>query len=154
MIKYREPPLTPEKTYRLITFLHHTLKEIPITANAGGFPLGSVIEDLSLTLSLKPNTQSYSIWIITIQFMLSCLKSTPQNHITTPVILSVIKEVLLEMIRLPEKDMSPIEQKCFSVGKELLDLFFIRKEDGLVQSVGYGIISYYDVIYSVSYIEK
>ncbi|KAG1151478.1 hypothetical protein G6F37_000970 [Rhizopus arrhizus] len=148
MIKYREPPLTLEKTYRLITFLHHILKEIPITANAGGFPLGSVIEDLSLTLSLKPNTQSYSIWIITIQFMLSCLKSTPQNHITTPVILSVIKEVLLEMIRLPEKDMSPIEQKCFSVGKELLDLFFIRKEDGLVQGIGYGTISYYDVIYS------
>ncbi|KAI9481474.1 MAG: hypothetical protein EXX96DRAFT_566905 [Benjaminiella poitrasii] len=151
LLKYREPPLTLEKTSRLITFLHHVLKAIPIIpTNKIGFPLGSLIEDLSLTLS----TQQPHIWIITIQFMLSCLRSAPQQYIyqsglTTPVILSVIKHVLLELTRLPSTDMTPMQEKSFSVGKELLDLFLIRDntEDNKMTN-GIGTISYYDVIHS------
>ncbi|KAI7901563.1 uncharacterized protein BX663DRAFT_513291 [Cokeromyces recurvatus] len=151
LLKYREPPLTLEKNSRLITFLHHVLKIIPIIpTNKTSFPLGSLIEDLTLTLS----TQQPHIWIITIQFMLSCLRSAPQQTIyqsgvTTPVILSIIKHILLELTRLPYMDMTPMQEKCFSVGKELLDLFLIRdnnKDNKLM--IGIGTISYYDVIYS------
>ncbi|CEP17288.1 hypothetical protein [Parasitella parasitica] len=158
MLKYREPPITFEKTSRLITFLHHVLKAIPIIPTATvktGFPLGSLVEDMALTLS----TQQPAIWIITIQFMLSCLRSAPQQHIyhsgvTTPIILSVIKHILLELTRLPYNDMSNIQEKCFLVGKELLDLFLIRDNaanDELKipkKFTGIGTISYYDVVYS------
>lgn len=160
MLKYREPPLTFEKTSRLIAFLHHVLKVIPIipTATAKtGFPLGSLVEDMTLTLS----TQQPAIWIITIQFMLSCLRSAPQQYIyhagvTTPVILSVIKHILLEITRLPYNGMSSIQEKCFTVGKELLDLFLIRDNAATEELkickkfIGIGTISYYDVVYSVS----
>lgn len=180
-MKLREPPLTLEKTYRVITFLHYVLKEIPITttnSSNSGFPLGPVIKDLSLALSLRSNTPHvYSIWIIIIQFMLSCLKSVPQQTlfhagVTTPVILGVIKQVLLGMTSLPEKNMNLIQQKCFSVGRELLNLFLIRdpsvvKEsddmdmDSSIQNFtatsgnnnnnnSMSAISFYDVIYSVS----
>lgn len=162
MLKYREPPLTFEKTSRLIAFLHHVLRVIPIipTATAKtGFPLGSLVEDMTLTLS----TQQPAIWIITIQFILSCLRSAPQQYIyhagvTTPVILSVIKHILLGITRLPYNDMSDIQKKCFTVGKELLDLFLIRDiavAEELKTSkkfIGIGTISYYDVVYSVSYL--
>ncbi|GAN05157.1 hypothetical protein MAM1_0083c04626 [Mucor ambiguus] len=158
MLKYREPPITFEKTSRLVTFLHHVLKAIPIiptTTAKTGFPLGSLVEDMTLTLS----TQQPAIWIITIQFMLSCLRSAPQQYIyhsgvTTPVILSVIKHVLLEVTRLPHNDMSPIQEKCFAVGKELLDLFLIRDNAATEELkiskkfIGIGTISYYDVVYS------
>ncbi|CEI94172.1 hypothetical protein RMCBS344292_08393 [Rhizopus microsporus] len=178
IMKLREPPLTLEKTYRVITFLHYVLKEIPITttnSSNSGFPLGPVIKDLSLALSLRSNTPHvYSIWIIIIQFMLSCLKSVPQQTlfhagVTTPVILGVIKQVLLGMTSLPEKNMNLIQQKCFSVGRELLNLFLIRdpsvvKEsddmdmDSSIQNFtatssnnnnnSMSAISFYDVIYS------
>jgi hypothetical protein len=157
LIKYREPPLTLEKSSRLITFLHHFLKAIPIIPSTGTqkitFPLGTLVEDMTLTLS----TQQPAIWIISIQFLLSCLRSAPQQHIyqagvTTPVILSVIKHVLLELTRLPSTNMTPIQEKCFSVGKELMDLFLIR--DHTIEDTqkfnSIGTISYYDVIHSVS----
>ncbi|KAI8352505.1 mediator complex subunit 23-domain-containing protein [Blakeslea trispora] len=159
MLKYREPPLTLEKTSRLLTFIHHVLKLVPVTPSLNTpqkpFPLGLLLEDLALTLStLQP-----AIWIITIQFMLSCLKSTSQHYavITTPVVLSIIKHVLLELTRLPSTDMNPMQEKCFLVGKELLDLFLIRNYQnehdfvtiGSAQSKSIGTaISYYDVVYS------
>ncbi|OBZ83488.1 Mediator of RNA polymerase II transcription subunit 23 [Choanephora cucurbitarum] len=162
MLKYREPPLTLEKASRLITFLHHVLKLVPVTPALNTpqkpFPLGLLLEDITLTLStLQP-----AIWIITIQFMLSCLRSTPQLHtaITTPVVLSIIKHVLLELTRLPSTNMNYMQEKSFLVGKELLDLFLIRNGHnehdvnitvvaGSSQSKSTGIaISYYDVVYS------
>jgi hypothetical protein len=162
LIKYREPPLTLEKSSRLITFLHHFLKVIPIiptttTIHKISFPLGTLVEDMILTLS----TQQPAIWIISIQFLLSCLRSASQQYIyqagvTTPVILSVIKHVLLEFTKLPSTSMTLIQEKCFSVGKELLDLFLIRDhttvEDTSTQQKfnAIGTISYYDVIHSVS----
>lgn len=160
LIKYREPPLTLEKASRLITFLHHFLKVIPIIpvtqTHKITFPLGKLVEDMTLTLS----TQQPAIWIISIQFLLSCLRSAPQQYIyqagvTTPVILSVIKHVLLELTRLPFTAMTSMQEKCFSVGKELLDLFLIREhtsEETAPQQKfsAIGTISYYDVIHSVS----
>lgn len=153
MLKYREPPLTLEKTTRLITFLHHVLKVIPITpsANKTGFPLGSLLEDMTLTLS----TQQPHIWIISIQFLLSCLKSASQQHIyhagvTTPVILSVIKHVLLELTRLPFKNMTSDQETCFALGKDLLDLFLVRDDNQHnTQKLNASHLSFYDVIHSV-----
>lgn len=169
MLKYREPPLTLEKTSRLITFLHYLLKVIPINNNnkntAMLFPLGIFIEDITPTLSTTPQQQSS--WIIIIQFMLSCFRSCPQQYIynsgvTTPILLIIVKQVLLELAKLPPtKDMKPIQEKCFLVGKELLDLLLIRDTaltDEILENsntltpnfVGLGTLSYYDVIYSVS----
>jgi hypothetical protein len=52
--------------------------------------------------------------------------------------------------------MSDIQEKCFTVGKELLDLFLIRDNAATEELkiskkfIGIGTISYYDVVYSVS----
>jgi hypothetical protein len=147
--------------------MHHILKVIPITTSSTSkgttFPLGCFMEDITPTLSLIPTQQSS--WIIIIQFMLSCFRSSPQQYIynagvTTPILLSIIKQILLEMARLPSKDMNPLQEKCFLVGKELLDLLLIRDnaltEEILESSntltpnfIGLGTLSYYDVIYSV-----
>jgi hypothetical protein len=173
MLKYREPPINLAKTLRLLTFLHHLLRVLPISSKGSlshqhSFPLGALIEDLALTLSLETtphNPSAHSIWIVTIQFMMSCLRSEAQQHIynagvTTPVILGVIKHVLLEMTRLPPKEMDSLQEKCFIVGRELLDLFLIRDTatynrniEGNMPSTktaGLGTISYFDVIYSAS----
>jgi hypothetical protein len=168
MLKYREPPLTFEKTSRLITFLHHLLKVMPINSKntATIFPLGTFIEDITPTLS----TQQQSSWIIIIQFMLSCFRSCPQQYIynsgvTTPILLIVVKQVLVELAKLPSQKMKPIEEKCFLVGKELLDLLLVRDTaitDEMLENsntltpsfIGVGTLSYYDVIYSVSVLRK
>lgn len=198
MLKYREPPLTLAKTTRLLAFLHHLLKVVPIDpkANTGRnvvslpttvaqhqqpFPLAQVFEDLTLTLSLRPNPQhnpsALSIWIVTIQFMISCLRSSSYQAlsnagITTPVILGIIKHVLLELTHLPATDMDLLEKQCFAVGKQMLDLFLIRdpsssaSENGVEHHDGTTTtttssqvsmppssgwtVSFYDVVYSVS----
>lgn len=173
MLKYREPPITLEKTSRLITFLHHLLKVIPLsnatsttttTAKNTIFPLGTFLEEVTPVLSLTPALQSS--WIIIIQFILSCFRSCLQNQIfnsgvTTAILLSMVKQVLLEMTRLSSKEMNSLELKCFTVGKELFDLFLIRdtridekmleNSDTLTSDfVGVGSLTYYDIIYSVS----
>lgn len=154
MLKYREPPLSLEKTTRLITFLHHVLKIIPIapTVSKTGFPLGSLLEDMTLTLS----TQQPHIWIVSIQFLLSCLKSASQQQIyhagvTTPVILIVIKHVLLELTRLPYTNIKDDQETCFAVGKSLLDFFLVRDDEQYSsQKLNSIHVSFYDVIHSVS----
>lgn len=170
MLKYRESPITLEKTTRLLTFLHHILKVIPLSNSAitvaknTNFPLGTFLEEITPVLSLSPGLQPS--WIITIQFIMSCFRSCPQpqtfnSSVTTPIILSIVKQVLLEMTKLPCKDLNPLQYKCFTVGKELLDMFLIRdtsiNEKILENSdtlttyfVGIGSLTYYDVIYSVS----
>lgn len=170
--KYGEPPITQEKTSRLFTFLHHLLKAIPLASSSKTstskqllFPLGVLIEDIAPFLSL--NTSLQSSWIMTLQFILSCFRSCPEQHIyhsgvTPPILLGLIKQVLIEFTALPTKiDVNPLEHKCFLVGKELLDLLLIRDyaitEDMLENSdtltedfSGIGSLTYYDVIYSVS----
>lgn len=168
MLKYREPPITQEKTSRLFTFLHHLLKVIPLastmTTKHTIFPLGAFLEDITPTLSLSSSLQSS--WIVIIQFILSCFRSCPEQYIynsgvTAPILLGIVKQVLLEITRLPPKDMDPLQDKCFMVGKELLDLLLIRDntllEEMLENSdtltadfIGIGTLTYYDVIYSVS----
>lgn len=170
MAKYKEPPMNLEKTSRLVTFIHHILKVIPIVANSSNknnvFPLGTLIEEITPTLSLAPAHQSS--WVVMIQFLLSCLRSCPQQSIfnagcTTPILLGLVKHIILELDKLPPKDINSLQEKCFLVGKELLDLFLIRDnaltEDILESSntlnsdfIGIGTLSYFDVIYSVSYL--
>ncbi|KAI9492493.1 mediator complex subunit 23-domain-containing protein [Zychaea mexicana] len=115
---------------------HHPQQQQP-------FPLGQLFEDLTLTLSLR-NVQSTGanssnssnnvpllIWVVTLQFMLSCLRNNSLQAlynagIATPVILGIIKHILLELTRLPATNMSAAQKKCFGVGKQMLDLFLIR----------------------------
>lgn len=178
MLKYREPPLTLVKTTRLMAFLNHLLTIVPVTPKASTgstghgsltntpFPLGQLFEDLTLTLSLRPapgNNKSLtlSIWVVTIQFMLSCLKSNSQQAlynagIATPAILGIIKHILLELTRLPATNMDPLQQQCFSLGKQMLDLFLVREhptpssdQNTASVPIGIGSVSYYDVIVSV-----
>ncbi|CDS02982.1 hypothetical protein LRAMOSA00384 [Lichtheimia ramosa] len=177
MLKYREPPLTLVKTTRLMAFLNHLLTIVPVTPKASTgstghgsltntpFPLGQLFEDLTLTLSLRPapgNNKSLtlSIWVVTIQFMLSCLKSNSQQAlynagIATPAILGIIKHILLELTRLPATNMDPLQQQCFSLGKQMLDLFLVREhptpssdQNTASVPIGIGSVSYYDVIVS------
>ena len=154
MIKYNELPMSLEKTSRLMTFLHHVLKLIPIVPNNTKiiFPLGVLMENIT------PSISSKSSWITTLQFLLSCLRSCPQQYLfnagcTTPIFLGIVKQVILGMIQLPT-NMDDMEEKCYLVGKELLDLLLIRDKDMLTESsntsfVGVGTLSYYDVIYAV-----
>lgn len=144
------------------------------------FPLGQLFEDLTATLSLRPvpnqNPSALSIWIVTVQFMLSCLRSSSQQAlynagITTPVILGIIKHILLELTRLPSDNMDPLQKQCFKVGKEMLDIFLIRdpnqagvseqsstlKHQPLLAASqsgtpSVGTVTFYDVIKSVSFI--
>lgn len=197
---YREPPVTIAKTVRLLTFLNNLLRIIPINpkkaspgagamhpaANAAAnqpFPLGQLFEDLTLTLSLA-TPSALPVWVVTIQFMLSCLRTNSQQAlskagITTPIILGIIKHVLLELTRLPPTDMDVLQKQCFSVGKQLLDLFLVRdhlhqqqqqqqpqqqqqqqqpqkqqpfsaNNEARKPTTGIGNVSYYDVVYSVS----
>ncbi|KAL0075593.1 mediator complex subunit 23-domain-containing protein [Phycomyces blakesleeanus] len=188
LLKYREPPLTLVKTTRLMTFLHHLLLLTPIPANPTSlnthntpsitaqnsasqtFPLGLLFEDLTQTLSLRPasaqNSSPMSTWIVTIHFMLSCLRSnTPQAihqaGVTTPVTLSIIKHILLELTRLQATDMSSLQIQCFQTGKKILDFFLLRpttdtegsdlKNSESIPGQGFGsqgVVSYFDVIYS------
>ncbi|KAI8145206.1 mediator complex subunit 23-domain-containing protein [Fennellomyces sp. T-0311] len=197
MLKYREPPLTLVKTTRLLAFLNHLLMTTPITpkSTSGGtgypsyhhshnqqqqqpFPLGQLFEDLTLTLSLRTTPANNSsvpllIWVVTIQFMLSCLRNnSPQAlynaGVATPVILGIIKHILLELTRLPATNMNSAQKKCFAVGKQMLDLFLIRDQPlsslgpngqsspedqsptAVTPSAGSSIgnVSYYDVVYS------
>ncbi|KAI9262582.1 hypothetical protein EDC94DRAFT_659447 [Helicostylum pulchrum] len=168
MIKYRESPITLEKTTRLLSFLHHILKVIPLsnsttTATKNSiFPLGIFLEDITPVLSLAPTSQHS--WIIILQFIMSCFRTCPQQQIfnsgvTMPILLGMVKQVLLEMTRLPAKDSNPVQIKCFNVGKELFDMLLIR-ENGIDEKmlensdtltldfVGVGSLTYYDVIYS------
>jgi hypothetical protein len=169
MLKYREPPLTVVKTSHLLTFLHHLLILVPITStpNAPTFPLSQLFEDLGMTLTLRPTQQfpfAYQIWIMNLQFMLSCIKGVaPQAlynaGITTPVVLGIIKHVLLELTRLPI-EVNSIQQKCFDMGKELLDTFLLKdtqSENSATSATSSGSktnvipkVSYYDIIFSVS----
>ncbi len=163
--------MTLEKTSRLITFIHHILKAVPIVANSNNknnvFPLGVFIEEITPTLSLTPSTNQSS-WIIMIQFLLSCLRSCPQQSIfnagcTTPILLGIVKHIILELDKLPTKYTNSLQEKCFLVGKELLDLFLIR-DNSLTEEIleasntlnsdfiGVGTLSYFDVIYSVSFL--
>lgn len=164
LAKYKEPPFTLEKASRLVTFLHHVLRVIPIIPTKKGsvFPLGVLIEEITPTLSLAPPQQP--AWIVITQFLLSCLRSCPQQAIfnagcTTPMFLSLVKQVVLELSKLPSKSTNKLQEKCFSVGKELLDLFLIRDSaltEEMIESsntltsdfVGVGTLSYYDIIYS------
>ena len=116
---------------------HHTSQQQP-------FPLGQLFEDLTLTLSLRnaqtaPNNNNnnnnnsvpYLIWVVTLQFMLSCLRNnSPQAlynaGIATPVILGIIKHILLELTRLPATNMTTAQKKCFVVGKQMLDIFLVH----------------------------
>ncbi|KAI9013358.1 mediator complex subunit 23-domain-containing protein [Phycomyces nitens] len=189
LLKYREPPLTLVKTTRLMTFLHHLLLLMPIIANPASlnthstpsittqtsaspqtFPLGLLFEDLTQTLSLRPvsphNPSPMSTWIVTIHFMLSCLRSNPlpaihQAGVTTPVTLSIIKHILLELTRLPATDMTSLQIQCFQTGKKMLDFFLLRSApdtDGSEQRTSepiagqsfgsQGVVSFFDVIYS------
>lgn len=126
------------------------------------------MEDISSTLSTSPSLQSS--WIISLQFILSCFRSCPEQYIynsgvTAPILLGIVKQLLLEMTQLPSKDMDPLEEKCFLVGKELLDLLLVRDhgitEEMLENSdtltadfIGIGSLTYYDVIYSVKHEKK
>lgn len=166
LAKYKEPPFTLEKASRLITFLHHILRAIPIIPSKKGnvFPLGVLIEEITPTLTLAPPLQS--TWIVIVQFLLSCLRSCSQQSIlnagcTTPIFLGLVKQTILELSKLPSKSTNQLQEKCFSVGKELLDLFLIRDNaltEEMIESsdtltsdfVGVGTLSYYDIIYSVS----
>lgn len=170
LAKYKEPPFTLEKASRLVTFLHHVLRVIPIIPTKKGnvFPLGVLIEEITPTLSLAPPQQS--AWIVVAQFLLSCLRSCPQQAIfnagcTTPMFLGFVKQVVLELSKLPSKSTNKLQEKCFSVGKELLDLFLIRDSaltEEMIESsdtltsdfVGVGTLSYYDIIYSVSVVRN
>ncbi|KAI9285727.1 mediator complex subunit 23-domain-containing protein [Umbelopsis sp. AD052] len=164
MIKYREPPLTVVKTSHLLTFLHHLLILVPITStpNVPNFPLSQLFEDLGMTLTLRPTQQfpfAYQIWIMNLQFMLSCIKEVaPQAlynaGITTPVVLGIIKHLLLELTRLPI-EVNSIQQKCFDMGKELLDTFLLKDTQSERSSASTGSkpavipkVSYYDIIFS------
>lgn len=123
------------------------------------FPLGQVLEDLALTLTLRivnlptqqqlqPQQQQQlqqqqtvylSSWIITIQFMQSCLRNNTSQQlynagVTTPVILGIIKHILMELTRLPSNNLSKLQQSCYDVSKELLDLFLVRPENYNVTS--------------------
>lgn len=167
MLKYREPPLTVAKTSHLLTFLHHLLILVPISANTNtpSFPLSQLFEDLGMTLTLRPTQQNpfaYQIWIMNLQFMLSCIKGIePQAlynaGITAPVVLGIIKHVLLELTRLPI-EVNSIQQKCFDIGKELLDTFLLKDAQSEKLSSSSSVpkfnaipkVSYYDIIFSVS----
>jgi hypothetical protein len=168
MLKYREPPLTVAKTSHLLTFLHHLLILVPISSNGANptFPLSQLFEDLGMTLTLRPTPQNpfaYQIWIMNLQFMLSCIKQVePQAlynaGITTPVVLGIIKHVLLELTRLPI-DANAIQQKCFDIGKEFLDTFLLKQTSEEAPTVSaiprnnvLPNVSYYDIIFSVSWI--
>ncbi|KAM3581516.1 hypothetical protein VKS41_006346 [Umbelopsis sp. WA50703] len=164
MLKYREPPLTVAKTSHLLTFLHHLLILVPISSNGANptFPLSQLFEDLGMTLTLRPTPQNpfaYQIWIMNLQFMLSCIKQVePQAlynaGITTPVVLGIIKHVLLELTRLPI-DANAIQQKCFDIGKEFLDTFLLKQTSEEAPTVSaiprnnvLPNVSYYDIIFS------
>lgn len=182
----------------MLTFLHHLLQIIPISPKSNGlrsvspaptsamhqqtFPLGQLFEDLTTTLSLRPvpnqNPSALSIWIVTVQFMLSCLRSSSQQAlynagITTPVILGIIKHILLELTRLPSENMDPLQRQCFKVGKEMLDIFLIRDpgQSGAAEqpvalkhqplltasqsaTPSVGTVTFYDVIKSVSSVAR
>ncbi|ORX51305.1 hypothetical protein DM01DRAFT_1337353 [Hesseltinella vesiculosa] len=180
ILKYREPPFSLSKTVRLLKFLHHLLRVYPITPiphdttthKPPTFPLGQVLEDLTLTLSLRTIPQvnhlfQQSAWIVTLQFMISCLKSNSpallyNSGITTPVILGMIKHVLLELTRLTPANLDSLQQSCFDVCGDFLDVFLVRPEaalhsisalrvthaSGYLPAVSIGTVSFYDVIYS------
>ncbi|KAI8328625.1 mediator complex subunit 23-domain-containing protein [Chlamydoabsidia padenii] len=176
LLKYREPPFLLTKTLRLLKFLHHLLQVVPITHPNKPFPFGHVLEDLTLTLSLRVNNNNnnnnphlqqakndvavYSTWIITIQFLLSCLRNNSPHHlynagVTTPVILGAIKHILLELTRMPttsaatnnnnNQQLELLQRTSFDTGQELLELFLVRPGPS---DTPVGTVSYYDVIYS------
>ncbi|KAI9313693.1 mediator complex subunit 23-domain-containing protein [Dichotomocladium elegans] len=127
---------------------------VPTVITGMPFPLGQLFEDLTLTLSLRPvppsnSSLTYSIWIVTIQFMLSCLRSNSTQAlynagIATPTILRIIKHILLELTCLPGTNMNDLQKQCFLLGKQMLDLFLVReqKQQQQQQQQQHGTITY------------
>ncbi|KAI8372734.1 mediator complex subunit 23-domain-containing protein [Radiomyces spectabilis] len=168
MLKYVETPLTLTKSIRLMTFLHHLLQVIPVTpaqpstatVSFAPFPLGQLFEELTVSISFRttpaPTPTMLSTWIITMQFMLSCLRSNSRQALfnaglTNPVILGMSKHILLELTRLPWKQMDDLQETCFSLGQEMLNFFFLKDQksgQGIDNAANLVHVSYYDVIYS------